>query len=165
MGDGAAGPSLKARAVAVLARREHTALELRRKLRRFSDSEAEIDEVIGALRAAGYLSDQRFAQARTQARSGKYGTSRILAELRSLGVPDDVRDAQAAGLAASELSRAKSVVEKRIGAKDPSTLQFQREMRFLLARGFPASIAIDALRSLGVRPGAGSSHGETEASR
>ena len=58
-------PSLKARAVRYLSRREYSRLELEKKLRAYlaeDESEDDLTAVLNDLEQKGYLSDERFAQ-------------------------------------------------------------------------------------------------------
>ena len=84
---------LKARAIALLARREYSRAELRAKLggdrsRASADAEgtanfdgnanfAEIDTLLDELAALGYLSDARFAQAMVRQKSSGYSKRAI----------------------------------------------------------------------------------------
>src|SRR5690606_18243776 len=54
------GPSLKARAVGYLSRREYARNELARKLQPYAEDAAEIDPVLDALEKEGWLSTERF---------------------------------------------------------------------------------------------------------
>ena len=56
-------PSLLARAVSYLSRREYSRRELGEKLRRLgSEDDAKVDEVLDYLEEKGYLSNERFAE-------------------------------------------------------------------------------------------------------
>ena len=73
----------------MLARREHSAFELRRKLQRKEFDEAEIEEVVDRLLQEGLLSDTRYAEAYIHMRMGKgYGPLRIALELKERGVAE-----------------------------------------------------------------------------
>ena len=54
--------SLKGRALAALARREYSRLELARKLRPHAESAEQLDAVLDALEAGKLLSNARFAE-------------------------------------------------------------------------------------------------------
>jgi regulatory protein len=78
-------------AVRMLARREHSALELRHKLGQRGVDEADIDGTISRLQQEGLQSDERFAEAYVHSRSGKgYGPLRIAVELRDRGLDDGI---------------------------------------------------------------------------
>lgn len=164
--------SLKARAIGLLAQREHSRAELRRKLLRIEQqrarlataraagegeepppeedggetSEAAVDALLDALAADGYLDETRFVESRLHLRSGRFGAQRIQQELAQHGLKLDA-DQQAA-LRATELERAREVWLKRFGA-EPSTepVERARQTRFLLARGFAPDLVRRLLKA------------------
>lgn len=139
------------KAIQYLARREHSRLELKRKLKRKKFSVDEIDSTLDNLQERNYQNDARFAESyvyyRTQA---GYGPLRIIAELRERGVSSaliekfiNVRDEQwIAQLKTAWLKRftkeerASSVVNKK-----------HQQYRFLVYRGFPEGLVRDTLFS------------------
>jgi len=128
--------SLKARAVDLLSRREHSRLELGRKLARYADDPAEIDEVLSDLERQGLLSNDRFANSLVHRRAGKLGTSRIVQELRQHGVSAEQVAELRNNLRESEESRARAVWQKRYGKAPVDAAERAKQMRFLAARGF-----------------------------
>lgn len=128
--------SLKMRAVDFLSRREHSRVELGRKLARYSEDADEIASVLEYLAGQGLLSDERFAQSLVHRRAASRGTSRVIQELRQHGVSgaqvDDVR----AELSATEFQRAREVWMKRFGEPAADMKARARQIRFLSARGF-----------------------------
>jgi len=138
----AAGLSLRAKALAWLAQREHSTLELRGKLRRWAqsrgrDADAEgLEALLEALQAAGHLSDTRFAHSRVHLRAPRLGNLRIEHELRRNGVSPDEALRQA--LRASELERARAVWARRFGRPAADLAERARQARFLAGRGFSA---------------------------
>ena len=85
--------SAKQVAVRLLARREHSAEEIRQKL---TKREFEADEIATALlelRQGDWQSDERFAEAYIRARRLKgFGPVRIASELRDRGVDEQITD-------------------------------------------------------------------------
>lgn len=79
--------SLLDRAVRLLALRDHSEAELTRKLARYG-GRAEVGEVIEALKARGYLDDEKFAHRRASfLRTVKLqGNKRIAQDLHGLGL-------------------------------------------------------------------------------
>src|SRR5512134_1483310 len=79
---------LLARAVALLARREHSRAELARKLKSYLGDEepASIDRVLDDLERRKLLSDIRFASAVARTKAGKFGDARIRHDLKMAGV-------------------------------------------------------------------------------
>jgi len=128
--------SLKMRAVDFLSRREHSRLELARKLGRYSEDADEIASVLEDLAKQGLLSDERFAQSLVHRRAAGRGTSRVLQELRQHGVSGEQVDGVREALSATEFQRARAVWERRFG-EPPADMQARaRQIRFLSARGF-----------------------------
>jgi len=76
-------------AVAALARREHSVLEMRRKLIQKGFEETEIDAAINRLIENNLLSEERFTESYINMRKRRgYGPIRIAHELRERGVAD-----------------------------------------------------------------------------
>ena len=73
----------------MLARREHSAFELRRKLLQKGFVQTDIEAGIAQLQTEGLLSDRRFAESYIHMRKGKgYGPLRIAQELKAKGVAE-----------------------------------------------------------------------------
>lgn len=136
--------SLKARAVDLLSRREHSRLELARKLGRYAADSTEVDEVLSDLESQGLLSNDRFANSLVHRRAGKLGTSRIVQELRQHGVSAEQVAELRGSLRESEESRARTVWQKRYGKAPADAAERAKQMRFLAARGF----GTDAIRKV-----------------
>src|SRR5690625_5646608 len=73
--------SLLSRAVALLARREHSRHDLARKMRRYTEDEDEITQVLDTLEDQGLLSDHRFAEVFVRSRKERFGRQRLYHEL------------------------------------------------------------------------------------
>ena len=70
--------SLKARALRYLAAREHSRLELARKLSAYAQESDNVERLLDELEAAKFLSEQRFSESLVRRRAERYGNSRIL---------------------------------------------------------------------------------------
>jgi regulatory protein len=167
--------SLKGRALALLAQREHSVSELRRKLLRHvraqqaaaaqdgtagdpaaveagtddadaDDSLAQVDAVIDWLRANRYLSEERFIESRVHARAGRYGNLRIRQELAQHGLDLPAPAAQA--LKETELERARDVWRRKFGAAPADAADRARQSRFLAQRGFSPEVIFHLLREV-----------------
>jgi regulatory protein len=138
-------------AVRLLARREHTRDELRRKLTRRGHPETCVDSVVAALGEASYVSDVRFAEGFVRARVERgHGPLRIRAELRERGIADALADEVLTETAAYWLMRAQRARRKRFGAAVPIERgEWNRQARFLAQRGFPADLIFRALTDRG----------------
>ena len=137
------GPSLMARAIALLARREHGRVELGRKLQRRlgpDESMADVERVLDRLAAQQLLSDARFAAALVRQRSVRYGDLRVAHDLRLRGVPAAEATAAMALVEGSEAQRALAVWARRFDALPTSAAERGRQGRFLQARGFSMTV-------------------------
>src|SRR5262245_42158619 len=135
-------------AVRLLARREHSTDELRRKLKRRGHTDTVIDTVVATLSDASYVSDSRFADIFVRVRSERgQGPLRIRAELRERGVEASVADELLTETAEFWIERARNARRKRFGEAAPATRDdWNRQARFLAQRGFPSDLIY---RSLG----------------
>jgi len=140
--------TLRERAVALLARREHSRAELARKLARHAESDADVQAVLDELARRKLLSDDRYAAARGEALARKFGAARVVRELRDKGVAPDALETVAHQLKGSELARAREVWQKRFGAPAGNAAERARQGRFLQARGFPYDVIRRVVRGL-----------------
>lgn len=138
--------SPRARAVGWLSQREHSRLELRRKLLRLPEVDAaEVETLLDDLAAKGYLSEDRFVESRLHVRAERLGGLRIRQELAQHGLK--LSPEQAATLQATELDRARTVRERRFGPDLPQEAADRaKQARFLSGRGFSADIIGRVLR-------------------
>lgn len=141
-----AGPSLKARALRHLARREHSRAELERKLARHAEdtpqasAQEQIARALDELAARGLLSDQRAAEAVVAAGARRFGAARLRHALRVRGLADEVAAGALAALAGSELERAREVWRRRFGTPAHDAVGRARQARFLAGRGFSSDV-------------------------
>jgi len=129
---------IRTSAVALLARREHSSLELARKLaRRGFDRDASA-RVIADLDESGLLSDDRFVDSFVTHRSGRgQGPVRIRAELRELGI-EGARVDQIFDSARVDWAELAAITRRRrFGAGPPRDFaERAKQARFLQYRGF-----------------------------
>lgn len=131
------------RAVALLARREHSRAELARKLMRRLDEgqeRADVDVVLDELERRDLLSESRFATSIVRARADRYGNARLKQDLKSRGTAPEAAAAALDAVRGSELARARAVWTRRFGASPASLQERARQVRFLEARGFSAAV-------------------------
>ena len=133
-------PSLMARAVGFLARREHSRPELARKLARHADDPLEVEAVLERLQQQGLLSEARFAASVMHRRAAGRGSALVLQELRQHGVSAAALEQAHEQMQATELERAQAAWQKRFGVAPADAKDQARQMRFLAARGFSTSI-------------------------
>ncbi len=132
--------SLTERALGYLARREHSAWELGRKLNNHGSSDA-VERVIGQLQSRGEQSDPRFAEMLCRSRfNGGKGPVRLLRELREHRINDEIISAVMSEYEDRWTELANQVRSKKFGDAAPASLQeWSRQARFLQQRGFSAS--------------------------
>ncbi len=130
---------LRERALALLARREHSRVELARKLAPHDEAE-ELPALLDALERENLLSNARYAEALAHARAGRHGSIRLKADLRDKGVPEAVM-AEVVGTArANDLEAARGVWRKKFGKPPADPQERAKQLRFLASRGFPADV-------------------------
>jgi regulatory protein len=128
---------LRARALRLLARREHSRLELGRKLAPRAESPEALQALLDSLEQKRQLSDERYASERARSLSRKFGAARIRQDLKAKGIdPELVGRVSAEG----ELERARAIVERKY--REPAATREERakRMRFLQSRGFSSEI-------------------------
>ncbi|MES3025699.1 MAG: recombination regulator RecX [Pseudomonadota bacterium] len=138
--------SLKARALRFLSMREHSRLELARKLARHAQDGDDVDALLDLLEKNNWLSQERFSESLIHRRASRFGNSRIMAELQSHGVGGEALAGHKLALADGEAARALAVWERKFGAVAPDASARNKQMRFLLQRGFSQSAVRAALR-------------------
>jgi regulatory protein len=123
-------------ALRLLAGRAYSEGRLREKLSARFPAEA-VAEVLERLKAMGYLDDRAFARAFVDTHR-KYGPLKLKALLLARGVPEEVAE-EAVGEAS--LEDALKVLLRYPHRKDKA-----KAVRFLLGRGFPLGVALEAYR-------------------
>lgn len=109
-------------AVRLLALRPHSAVELRRKLRRRGCPQEEVDSALERVRDLGYQSDAGFAESLVRARATSRGRVAVAADLAARGVDRAVAGEALSGLTPEvELDAARRVAA-RMPAVDPARL-------------------------------------------
>ena len=130
--------SLTARAVNLLARREHSQVELRKKLCKAKFEIDEIDVVIQKLAQIDLQSDLRFAENYLHYRSQRgFGSQKIKFELNERGVDKQTINAVFEQEDIDWFFLAVMARNKRFGQKAPNDLKDRaKQQRFLQYRGF-----------------------------
>lgn len=146
------GLSLKARAVGLLSRREHSRQELERKLTPYAESPESLAEVLDTLAREGWQSDARFLQGWVYRKSSEQGAARIVRDLKQHGMTSEAIATVQLDLKASEFERAQAVWARKFAAK-PSAFshaphasshmtqaEYAKQGRFLASRGFSMEV-------------------------
>jgi len=151
-------PSLRARALQRLARREYSRAELRGKLLPYvqadedsgltfdSSAPVDLDMLLDDLTARGWLSDERAASQLVHIKRSRFGIQRITHEMRQKGISDELIEAALPALKESELEAARQVWQRKFSSQPKDSKEKARQMRFLQSRGFSIEIIFKLLR-------------------
>ena len=139
-------PSLHARAMRLLARREHSRDELRRKLERIAAEGEDVEAVIEALAAKGWLSDARYAEQAVRAKARRFGPLKVAHALRAKGIGDEAIAAAFASAGEDGAADIQRVWKSRFHALPDNDRELARQVRFLQGRGFPLDDILRFLR-------------------
>lgn len=132
--------SLKGRALRALAGRDHSRVELERKLASFETEPGQLAKALDELQVKGFLDEQRAADSLARRRGQKLGTARVVQEMKARGMEAEAI-AQATGeLRATEMARAREVWRKKFGSPPEDANERGKQMRFLITRGFSSEV-------------------------
>ncbi|MGD2140699.1 MAG: recombination regulator RecX [Burkholderiales bacterium] len=132
--------SLRVRALRMLARREYSRLELEKRLSSDDTDEAEVLAVLDDFEQKGWLSERRLIDAVVQTRRKRFGTAKVLQELKGKGVSEDGLEQAREALRKGELETARSVWARKFGNKPSSLSERAKQSRFLAGRGFSQDV-------------------------
>lgn len=133
---------LRARALRLLARREHSRRELAGKLSLHAETPEALEFLLGDLEKRKQLSDERFASERARVLSRKYGAARIRQDLKAKGIDREAVDRISAE---GELERARAILERKYRTPAATREEKAKRMRFLQSRGFSSEIIFSLL--------------------
>ena len=128
--------SLKSRALRYLSMREHSRLELSRKLQRYAQEGDDVSALLDWLESARFLSQQRFSESLVHRRAARFGNNRIMSELQSHGIQGEDLSQVKSNLQEGEGLRALDVLLKKFGTVAVDSVGRAKQMRFLQQRGF-----------------------------
>jgi regulatory protein len=141
-------PSLKSRALRLLARREHSREELRRKLAPKVEEGEDLDAVLDDLARRGWLSDARFAELTARAKAGRFGPIKLAHYLRSRGVDEESIAAGVRAAGNDGVARLETIWKSRFNTPPANEHDHARQVRFLQGRGFVLEEVLRFLKSL-----------------
>jgi regulatory protein len=136
---------LRARALRLLARREHTRAELARKLAPAAASSDALKTLIDQLSSRAQLSDERYAEARAHQLSRKFGAARVRRELVAKGIERETAARFAADVEKTDLERARAILARKYRGPATAPKERMRRARFLQSRGFSPDVIRGAL--------------------
>ncbi|MBT3887779.1 MAG: recombination regulator RecX [Nitrosomonadaceae bacterium] len=129
-------PSLRGRALGYLARREHSRLELEKKLTPYASTVEELSSMLDLLECDGFLSAERMVEQIVHIRRNRFGSRRIVYELQQKGIDEELISAVLPRLKETELEAARTVWRKKFGTAPVSATERVKQIRFLMGRGF-----------------------------
>ena len=131
--------AIKRAALGLLARRDHSAGELERKLREQGFAGESIAPVLADLSTKRFVDDERYLEHFIAYRMARgQGPARIRAELRPLGLPQDSIERHLDAVT-DWPAQARKVRDKKFGAELPRDYRARaKQARFLEYRGFSA---------------------------
>jgi regulatory protein len=138
--------SVKGRALRYLAQREHSRLELERKLARHVEdqpeatSQQQIATALDELAAKGLLSDQRTADSVLRSQGARFGSRRLKQTMQAKGLEPALVASTLQQARTTELERAREVWRRRFGALAEDAAGRAKQMRFLAGRGFDGDV-------------------------
>lgn len=139
-------PSLKGRALRLLAQREHSRAELQRKLAMHEETPGELAKALDDLQARGFIDEQRVIDSLVHRRAARLGAARVKQELQAKGLPPEAVAQAVAALRHNEVERAREVWRRKFGEPAEDAAGRIRQMRFLLMRGFDAAVVYCVVR-------------------
>jgi len=137
---------LRQQAIRLLARREHTRVELARKLAGLGTPE-EIEAVLADMEASQLQSDNRTAENYLRSNASRLGTSRLRHTLKTRGVaPEMIEEQLAQADLPDEIERARATWSRKFSAAPANAKEWARQARFLQSRGFAGDIVRKLLK-------------------
>ena len=141
--------TLRTQAIRLLARRDRSRSELRRLLDPQGSSAEAVDTLLDVLQSQGWLSEARLAEQLVRARRARGGAARLRHEMAQRGLDADVIARATEGLEETDLPTAVALWRKRFGVPATERAERERQLRFLVNRGFSRAIALKVLRVAG----------------
>ena len=128
--------SLKARALRYLAMREHSRIELQKKLKRHQGEHDNLETLLDQLEQQGYLSNDRFTESFLRRQQQRLGNARIFHDLQKHQLNDEQLSKARKELNNTEFERALGVWQRKYHKSSSNPEERLKQMRFLQQRGF-----------------------------
>ena len=142
--------TLRAYAIRLLARREHSAAELQQRLTSKGGSPEEIRALIDDLSARGLLSNERYAQSVVRQKATQYSRRTIAGALKAQGIDATEIDAALNQAAIDDEATLVALWQRRFGRPPTDDREKARQIRYLQSRGFSLSSILKLVRTGGV---------------
>jgi len=143
--------SLEMRALRYLAQREYSRLELERKLsiHARSSTPEDLSQVLDKLEQNGLLSAERVVEQIIRTRRSKFGSQRIIYELKEKGIDEHLIHSVLPSLKETELDAAIKIWQKKFNRLPGTREERGKQMRFMMSRGFSMDIIQQVLSRVG----------------
>jgi regulatory protein len=128
--------SLLGRGIRYLSMREHSELEIRKKLLPHAADQEELNQVIEKLKLKNFLSNARFSESLVNKKASGYGSRRLVQELRAHDLDQEVIARHLQDLKKTEPQRAYEVWQKKFGTIAGDSKELAKQIRFMSGRGF-----------------------------
>jgi regulatory protein len=128
------------RALRLLARREYSRFELQGRLSSDSTDSGEIQSLLDEFESQGWISEQRWVDAVVRTRRGRFGSMKVLHELKVKGASEEGLSRARDVLAGNEVAAARSVWQKKYASAPATMSERAKQARFLGSRGFSADV-------------------------
>ena len=139
------------KALTLLARREHSARQLKSKLARKGLDAAESASALADLQAKDFQNDARFGEMLVRSRIAQgYGPRWIIAELKTHGIAEAKARALIDAADPDWPTLIRELVRRRYGAKPENLAERVKRANFLLRRGFDAATVQSVTRAVGL---------------
>ena len=106
-----------------------------------------VAQVIEELLSRGWLSETRLAEQMIRLRRPRGSAQRVRYEMARRGISGEVIERSTAGLEQGDLPLATRLLRKRFGRPPADREERERQLRFLLNRGFDRAVARKAVQS------------------
>lgn len=138
---------LEMRALRYLAQREYSRRELEQKLSIHARSSAPeaLSSVLDKLEQNGFLSAERVVEQIIRTRRSRFGSQRIVHELKEKGIDEHLIHSALLSLKETELDAALKIWQKKFGKLPDTREERGKQMRFMMSRGFSMEVIQQAL--------------------
>lgn len=149
----AAQPTLRGRALRLLARRDWSRQALRERLQPYASGEGEsqeLDALLDEFVERGWISDARYAESVVRQRKDRYGKAAIARRLKQAGVAESAIAQAVSTLDADhEFKTALTLWRRKFRERPQDDKEKARQIRFLQARGYSLALALRVIKKSG----------------
>ena len=105
-----------------------------------------LPQALDELEKRGFISEQRVVDSVIHSKASRFGTARLVQELRSKGLDDEMVRNASEQLRDTELERARELWCKRFGTPPADIKEKAKQLRFMASRGFSSAVVLRVLR-------------------